>query len=433
MASYFNYKIEEFIIESLDGSKSIDATTCVSALKYCEDIVSPYIEITMLIVNTDGLLTRLPIRGGERVRLIISQEATNLRLEFNEERNPYYIYKVYNSTSESTKEAFLIKLAPIDMFKNETSRVFDRYPETQGAEEKISESVKKILTNVLKTDKKKNIEPTSNTYAFYGNSKKPFNVLIWLCKKSIPMVSKSSGDKGSAGYLFYENRNGYNFVSMDSLLSSLLPSSADEKKYQTYSYTENVTDYASPSTNFKILIAPSFEKNVNILDNLISGMYSSLNYFFDLNTKKFNSYTYKLSDNYDIMKHTSSLSEKPQIPEGLVDNPSRLMVKFIDGVVKDSKNVDPNTKVDDRIKYQAQSVTRYSLAFSQSLSITIPLNLSLTVGDVIMLNIGNITKQEKNKDSQKSGLYLITELCHDFSDIKGLTGLKLIRDSYGEP
>jgi hypothetical protein len=433
MASYFNYKIQEFVIESLDGTKSIDATTCVSSIKYFEDIFSPAVFISMVIVNTDGLISSLPIRGGERIRLIITQEATGQRIELSETKNPYYIHRVHGSTSQSTREMFLVELAPIEVFKNETTRVFNRYPKSQGGEQKISDSIDQILKDVLKTDKKREIEPTKNSYAFYGNSKKPFNILSWLCPKSIPPIGKSSPTEGTAGYLFYENKNGYNFRSVDSLMSALLPASADQKQYQTYSYSENVTDYARDTTNFKVLTVPTFEKNVNVLDNLRIGMYSSVNYFFDLNTKKFDSYKYKLSESYDIMNHASKSKERPQIPEGLEDSPSRLMVKFIDGVVKSPGNVDPTSKIDDRIKYQSQSVARYNLAFSQSLSITVPLNLNLAVGDVIRLNIGKITKQEKEKDDQKSGLYLIKELAHDFSDIKGLTGLKLVRDSYGEP
>jgi hypothetical protein len=433
MASYFNYEIEEFIIESLDGKKSIDATSCVARIKYFEDIFDPAIFISMQVVNTDGLISSLPIRGGERVRLIISQEATGQRIEFTEEKNQYYIYKVYGSTSQSTREAFFVDLAPVDMYKNETSRVIRRYPENQGAEQKISDSVEQILKSVLKTDRNIFVEPTQNSYAFYGNTKKPFNVISWLCPKSIPPIGKSSPEAGTAGYLFYQSKNGYNFRSVDSLMSPLQPSSGDSKNYIRYFYNENTNEYADNATNFKVLTVPTFNKNVNIQDNLLSGMYSSSNYFFDLNTKKFNYYKYKLSDSYEIMNHASSDKKSPKIPQGLEESPSRVMVRFIDGIVKSPGTVNPNEKIDDRIRYQAHSVTRYNLAFSQIANITVPLNLNLTVGDVIFLDIGEITKQEKQKDSKKSGLYLIAELAHEFSDNQGYTGLKLVRDSYGEP
>ena len=71
-------------------------------------------------------------------------------------------------------------------------------------------------------------------------------------------------------------------------------------------------------------------------------------------------------------------------------------------------------------------------------NLPVPLNLKLTVGDVIELNFGYITKEagkKGTKDKQKSGYYLIKELSHLFEQgqHKGWTALKLIRDSYGEP
>jgi len=124
--------------------------------------------------------------------------------------------------------------------------------------------------------------------------------------------------------------------------------------------------------------------------------------------------------------------DSPKIPDGLEDSPSKLMVKFIDSIVRSPLDVKPTSRQDDRIRYQASSVTRYRLAFSQTLNITIPLNLNLSVGDVIELNIGVITKSgKKEKDIKKSGSYLISQLTHDFSTNRGLTGLQLTRDSYG--
>ena len=433
MASYFNYKIQEFIIESLDQSRSIDATSCISEIKYYEDLFSPSVFISMVLVNTDGLLSSLPVRGGERVRLKIDQEATQKSITINETKNTYYIYKVYGSTTQSTRETLLVELAPSELYANETSRVFNRYPKREGSVENISDSVIKILDDVLKTTKNKDIEPTFNSYSFYGNSKKPFNVLTWLCPKAIPKVGKSSPTAGTAGFLFYENKNGYNFRSVDSLITGLQESSGNAKNYERYFYTENVDEPASKDQNFKILTIPTFEKNVNIFENLRIGMYSSINYFYDINTRIPSFYNYKLTESYEIMKHSSKSNEKPKIPNGLEDSPSRLMVKLIDNYSLDKLSPSGDLR-DLKEKYQSQSVARYNLAFSQTINFTVPLNLNLTVGDVIELNIGKVTKQEKERDEKKSGLYLIKELAHSFpaNDNKGYTGLKLIRDSYGE-
>jgi hypothetical protein len=443
MESYFNYKIKQFLIESYDGSSVIDATQCVSSIQYYEDLFSPAIFVSLLLVNTDGLLTSLTnkksgmqpgIKGGERVSLEIEQPGTNKSIKFDETKNTYYIYKVYASTTESTRETLVVELCPAEVFQNETSRVIRKYKGN------IKNSVNSILKDVLKTDnyKDSNIESTQNDYVFYGNLKRPFTVLTWLCPKSIPVKSPASETSGTAGFLFYQNKNGFNFKSMDTLMGGFSPNTADKKQIVKYSYKGRVDNTATAENNFKILSIPVFEKNVNIMENLRIGMYSSLNYFFDINGRKWYPYTYTLKDSYKLMEHASSSNVPPPVPLGLDENPSRLMVRTLDDFSSDPANIniDATINKDKTQLYQAASLARYNLAFSQKLNITIPLNLNLTVGDVIELDFGTITKDQSKKgtkDQQKSGYYLIKELSHLFEKNQGYTGLKLIRDSYGTP
>jgi len=97
---------------------------------------------------------------------------------------------------------------------NETTRCFKRYSGN------IKNTVEYILEKDLQTDKfdEKNIEKTGNNYEFLGNSKKPFQVLTWLGPKGVPVANggtsggEDSGEaKGVAGYLFYENKDGFNY------------------------------------------------------------------------------------------------------------------------------------------------------------------------------------------------------------------------------
>ena len=79
---------------------------------------------------------------------------------------------------------------------NETTRVMKRYRGT------ISDSVEKILKDVLKVDKSRfRIERTVFPYEFIGNLRKPFATLISLASKSIPQKSRDA----TAGYVFFSN------------------------------------------------------------------------------------------------------------------------------------------------------------------------------------------------------------------------------------
>ena len=76
--------------------------------------------------------------------------------------------------------------------------------------EKISESVSNILTNVLGTAKTKDIDSTALPYNFIGNDRKPFYICSWLAGKSVP---ETGGKK--AGYFFFENYDGFKFKAID--------------------------------------------------------------------------------------------------------------------------------------------------------------------------------------------------------------------------
>jgi hypothetical protein len=440
--SFLNYKIREFLIESSDGTTVIDATNCVSAIQYYEDLFSPAIFISMVLVNTGGLLTSLPntdpnmspgIQGGERVRLVIEQPGNNNQtITLDETKNVYYIYKVHLSTTEASRESLSIELCPAEVFTNETSRVMRKYTGN------IGDTVSKILTDVLKTTNytKDNIEQTANTSTFMGNTKRPFTVLTWLCPKAIPAKSKSTPEAGTAGFLFYQNKDGFNFKSVDSLMSGFKLNTTNKVGITTYFSSQVVSQDADPRSNFRIASIPVFQKNVNIMENLRIGMYSSNNYFFDINARKFNIHQYKLKESYSLMSHASGANKPPQVPLKLDESASRVMVRILDDYNLDSVSGTINNTKDDTTLYQSQSVARYNLAFSQTLNITVPLNLNLTVGNIVELKFSSITKDSSKagtEDKQKSGYYLIKELSHLFEQNQGWTGLKLIRDSYGAP
>jgi hypothetical protein len=423
MASYFNYKILEFSVEISEG-KFISLLETVASIEYVENILSPVVYVNLVLLNTSGIISNLKLRGGEKVRLHISQPATGKKILFDDTRKVFYISRIGGSSTQSTKELLSMELVPRELLTNETARVFRRYDRT------IDKTVVKILTEELKTSRfsSSTIDSTVNSYSFMGNARKPFTVLTWLLPKGIPQTSSGSSgtEKGTAGYLFYENKNGYNYKSVDFLFSP------DRQPVEKYFYSETVLTPADSRINFKMITTPIFSKNVDIIDNLKVGMYSSLNYFLDFNSRKFYVNKYKLSQSYNTMNHASNKDVSPIIPNGLQDSPSRLMVRMLDsGQMNKSGKLETT---DNRMKYQAQSVARYNLLFSQTLNITIPLNLKLCVGDVIELEFPNITKDKDKKglkDNSKSGKYLISKLKHSLEGVKGLTGLELLRDSYG--
>ena len=142
---------------------------------------------------------------------------------------------------------------------------------------KISESVKTILTDVLQTDKflSKNLEETANSYDFIGANKKPFKTLQWLSVKSLsksagaadpePNGSHQEKSKGTCGFFFFENQEGYNFKSIDSLTSKLKlgEGSSDDKTIEKYSFNGKVIESKNVKNNLSI-VDYAFDKNIDL-------------------------------------------------------------------------------------------------------------------------------------------------------------------------
>ena len=80
----------------------------------------------------------------------------------------------------------------------------------------------------------------------------------------------------------------------------------------------------------------------------------------------------------------------------------------------------------------AKSLARYNLLFTQSLNISIPMNVNMKVGDIIVCKFPRLNDGEaKEHDPNLSGKYLIRALRHHFEANVNATYLKLVRDSYG--
>ena len=328
--------------------------------------------------------------------------------------------------AESQREAFTLHLTSREAITNETVRVGKKF----APDNSIDTSVKQILKNILKTDKFTNdsIERTTNKYGFIGNMRKPFTVLIWLASKGVPATS---GD-ATAGFVFYQTKDGFNFRSIDNLIK--------QKPKAVYLYSQSIETYDEKGdavkNDFKILKYTT-EKNQNLIEKLKLGTYSSYRIFFNPLTFEFTNPQKGLFKLNDYVNKTSNLGEKIKLPKitsgsskDLGETPTRIFTMCLDvGTLNKEPSKEVNASPE---KYQSQSIMRYNILFTQTLSMVVPLNTNLSAGDVIKCNFPKISSQDGNElDEETSGLYMIKELCHHFDTESSYTSMKLVRDTFG--
>ena len=266
---------EQLFIESNDQKRTVDIKTGAISIDYYEDIFSPTITVKIRVVNdgnsiqapdaegnADGykqsIYNGLPLRGGERVSLRIAGNSKNNKgLDFSKSSSDYfYVSSITDIVSEAQRESFVLNLTSREAITNETTRVTRKYPTSST----IDVSVRDILEKTLKTKKVGTLDKTQNKYGFIGNLRKPFTVLVWLAGKAVP--ANTSGD-ATAGFVFYQNQKGFQFRSIDGLLTQ------DSKATYTYSGAqESYSEEGDQADNaFKILNYTT-DKNQNLIEKL---------------------------------------------------------------------------------------------------------------------------------------------------------------------
>jgi len=419
-------RYQSVTIASLDGTKRIDITNSILGIDYYEDILSPCITMTIDLMNAYSIFNGLPIRGGESVAMEIETVFGNFRLDGEK---AMFVTKLSGLDAQRKSESFTLHLTSKEALQNETVRCCEKYNNAN-----INTHVENILKKVLQTTKIGKIEQTSNTYSFIGNNKKPFHILTWLGPKSISAYSKSGNSgkeaKGTSGFLFYENIDGFNFRSIDSLVSNtqIQNSSSDKENIPKYTFDGIGAIQANDlNNNFKILNY-NYEKNIDLMKSLRVGMYVNKTYFYNMYTQELDIYKYRLKD--ELGDKTLGGNESIAISEQFGDSITRILVRASDHGILDSKGTFAQSGRDNAD--MSKSFSRYNLLFTQALNINIPCNVKLKAGDIIYAQFPQMESAQTGEvDKEQSGNYLIKELRHHFSPNEMLTSLRLVRDSYG--
>ena len=439
MAAQDKSLIEIFEVISNDGSKSVDLVRGVDSFSYFENVLSPMLTAKAVITNTgntiedeDGEISSiyngLPLNGGEKVNIKIPSTGTGPDLEFTQKNgNELYVSSITNVFIDAERETFVLNLVSREAITNETQRVGKKFPSSQ----KISDSVKDIVKSSLLSEKDVDVDDTQNPYSFYGNMKKPFYLLTWLASKSVP--AKVGGKSATAGYFFFETKDGYHFRSIDSLISS-------EPYDIEYTYSPGIVDNQDPYKDFKILDFFA-ARNQKLVENLQRGAYCTYRMYFNPVDATFTTQEQGIFRTSDYAEKMENLGQDFEVflppvdksGKSLANIPSRFMTGVIDFGTTEKKDANSRKKNADPMEYHSQAMMRYNTIFTQTFDATIPLNTSLIAGSLIKIYFAKITvDQEKVRDNEQSGLYMIKELVHFYESQGSFTKLKLLRDTTGK-
>ena len=315
---------------------------------------------------------------------------------------------------------------------------------------KVSSAVKKMLDNghtmtdterynLRNTWKKENIHDTENNMKITGKNEPLLDTINELCPKSVPE------DGGDPGYFFFENIDGYNYKSIHMMIKDGYEKHKKEGYRNTHTYTyigglQSNIDKENDPNDYRVLLPPTVRRDQDAINAIKGGTYSIRVCVINAKTQEYDEKIYTIHNND---RETVTLGEgievNPSNPQELDQNSyCQTHTFYIDPDSESNGGIDDDKSetIDTPDLYLPRALMRYGLLHAQLVEIQVPCNLELTVGELIQLNIENITQDEKiikEYNEHRSGLYLIMHLCHYFDMENSYTSLTLARDEYGRP
>ena len=430
--------IGQFDIISNKTQKSVSLLNGILEMNYYENILDSTVRISVeyadtgsVTDSTDGksVLEGLPLVGSEKVS--IKFQDNNEVTIGDDPILDLYVNTVTPLYKDTTRSLVNLSLVSKEYLLNEKIRVITRF------DGKISDHIKKILQTekeYLNTEKKIDIEKTSNNFTFIGNNKKPFYTMVWLGKKSVPGGSQGKSNT-TAGYFFWETSEGFKFKSIDSLLG--------QKEKKKIIFNENVDNKGEsiPATYEVKAVDYSQDSLINVQRKLQMGTFSTRIILFNpFNCLYQVKATNATADENDLTLAGEELpvmnKEFNRTEEG--KDFSRTTYYITDtGTLPDGntkQQIEKSRKQNfEYIDIENQALRRFNQLFSEETTITIPGDFSIHAGDAIWIDSPQLKKEKKTDevDEQMGGLYVVSTLCHHMTSEGTWTKMSLMRDSVG--
>jgi hypothetical protein len=389
-------------------------TNQVIGIEIYEDLFSPFITGLIVVKDSLDLANLFPFTGEEFINLKIRTPTFDDKKTYIDAQ--YYVYRMANREMLGERNLgyelhFISPEAVVDLNKK-VSKTFSG---------KISDIAQKLIIDShdgLESKKNVFVENTPNNVKYISN--------FWSPVKNLNFISGNAvNSNNAADYLFYENRTGLNFNSLEYLYSQPVK--------QEFIYDAYMRDFGADgrsmrniNEDYKRIVEISVPEPFDYIDRSTSGMFGSKMITFDITTKKYVSKNYDMLDNFSKELHLNQYpitsTKNIRRANSLVFNYPKYYGNFTNfGDVTNSKIIQ-------------KRMSRLKQAGSTKLNVTVPGRTDYTVGmkvNVTLYKMNPLRKEETDiKDTLFSGNYIIAAVSHSISREKHECLMELTKDSY---
>lgn len=421
-----SFEFKELTIKSVDGN-SYDVYPQLIEMTIFEDIYNSTLSGKITLSDSVELFSVIPFTGFEFLTVVIVKPGYQKEILFEK---VFRVYKLQHDEIEQSSRSSQTYTLHFCSEENiiSASRVLSK------SYKGVSSSfiIKDILKNYLsvsntKFDPKepKNIEESFGRQDIIIPNLNPLQAAIWLASRTISISRKNS----SANFMFYENREGYNFKSLESLFNQ--PTRA---KYKFKQKNIDTSDDRSETIidEYRDVIKYEIMNTYDVMRGTTYGMFSGILKGIDLVRLRaddtifdyddfFNNSTHinndKILEHKDFYPFHNQNEDRTQTKTYKNYFATRRMYPTTRGhdVVESISKRQPGIKPNLVEKWMLQRTSQINQLNYFKLKLVLPGDTYLTVGDIIEFQMPLIKTQvpgENPNNPYYSGRYLVTAMRH---------------------
>ena len=388
-----------------------------------ENIFSPTMSGTITLLDANSIVSNLPIIGQEflsfKIKTASITEGGTSIIDFT--KNPFSVYKIDQRIEGTNSELITLHFASPEMLRNLRTRVSKSYTNT------IDNIAIDVIQNSRYINSKKDlfIEETVGVRKIISPNSNPFT---FIQKLSSEAISKSNG---SPFFLFYENKEGFNFRSLDSLYAQ--PITAEYNTGEFYHQESSGTVVKNVLEEYSRPISHEMVAVNDTVKNVRGGLLASDLITYDIYSKKYERKNFRYFNNFNDygrlgnspIYNTNFIDEFDNTVDNFTNanihlhptsknNGSDAQHYVLDPTAKNIKSLySPNGIENTLLPRQSKFV---ELNKGVSLNVKVHGSTNISVGQIIQFNkqtVGN-ANESGDFDPYYTGRYIISNLRHIF-------------------
>lgn len=407
------YNTKDYEINALElinsGGQTVDLRKIFVELQIFQDLYSSVMNGNIVINDGNDIFSNFYLVGNEYLRISIDKPSLGRPLE-----RIFRVYKSSNRTpSTDSGQLYILHFCSDELISSEQILVSKAYKSV-----KIRDIVSDILLKELNIDSNRinSLEDTSGNFDLIVPNYRPFEAIQWVTARGY--------DQKKFCYFFFENKNGFNLTSLQTLIK--------QKPYKTIRYELKTVD-PDPSKNKDSVDQLDILTDFDMITSITNGAFASRMLAIDV----FNQ-TYEYND-YDLStaEAQGNLLNKYKPVNSFKNSKGETLFQAKNSFFRTYLQVKPSsTEKSNDIKYWLLPRAMHMVLLNHfRIKVVIPGDIELKAGDMVnyefpMFDAAN--SAGKKLDKFRTGKYLVAAVNHKFSEDRFESIVELVSDSFAD-